>query len=77
MDKVSRLDTLGYIAMYLSTADYWIEHVADVIDEHREKAKGDELITSVIEAYEQLTAETHELNDRVCTLMKLLQKEEA
>ena len=77
MDKVSRLDTLGYIAMYLSTADYWIEHVANVIDEHREKAKDDELITSVIEAYEQLTAETHELNDRVCTLMELLQKEEA
>lgn len=67
----------AYIATQLSIADYQCGLASDAIDMIKEMTNDVELAPSVIESYEELTAQIHELYEKASTLRDYHELEEA
>ena len=75
-NKEKQLYVWSYIDTQLSIADYQCGLASDAIDMVKEMAKDVELASSVIEKYEELMAEIHELYENVSTLREQCELEQ-
>ena len=76
-NKEKQLYVWSYIDRQLSIADYQCGLASDAIDMVKEMAKDVDFASSIIESYEELTAQIHELYETVSTLRERCEKEEA
>lgn len=75
-NKEKQLYVWAYIDTQLAIADYQCGLASDAFYMIEEMAKDVELAPTVIERYEELTAEIHELYEKVSTLREQCEKEE-
>ncbi len=76
-NKEKQLYVWSYIDTQLSIADYQCGLASDAFYMIEEMAKDVEFASSVIEEYEELTAEIHELCEKVSKLREQHEMEEA
>ena len=76
-NKEKQLYVWSYIDTQLSIADYQCGLASDAFYMIEEMAKDVEFALSVIEKYEELTAEIHELYEKVSKLREQHEMEEA
>ena len=76
-NKEKQLYVWSYIDTQLSIVDYQCGLASDAIDMVKEMANDVELASSVIESYEELAAQIHELYEKVSTLRDYHELEEA
>lgn len=75
-NKEKQLYVWAYIYTQLSIADYQCGLASDAFYMIEEMAKDVELASSVIERYEELAAEIHELYEKVSTLREQCELEQ-
>lgn len=74
-NKEKQLYVWSHIDTQLSIADYQCGLASDAIDMVKEMAKDVDFASSIIESYEELTAQIHELYETVSTLRKRCEEE--